>query len=305
LLEIETAPERLQLQEFKTRLAALDPQIRAIRDEIGAQETAQQEDRRSAEAALEQARAEYRDAAAQAQLAATEAERTGKLRDQKLVAEREFEAAQAGARSRRAAAEALQAAIVRQDRNLRRSQSDREADIHDLRSQLEQLEGQRLSTGRSIDRLSYEITRRRIVAPASGRLGEVSTLRPGSFVAQGDKLGVIIPSGQLRIIAEFPPGAAFGRIQPGQTARMRLQGFPWAQFGAVPAHVTNVGGEVRDGYVRVELAVDRHSSSIPLQHGLPGSVEVQVENVSPATLVLRSAGRLVGAVKSPYDRPNP
>jgi membrane fusion protein (multidrug efflux system) len=51
--------------------------------------------------------------------------------------------------------------------------------------------------------------------------------------------------------------------------------------------------------VRVELAIDPHNhTTIPIQHGLPGSVEVQVEQVSPATLALRAAGRLVTSPKT-------
>jgi hypothetical protein len=58
--------------------------------------------------------------------------------------------------------------------------------------------------------------------------------------------------------------------------------------------VRRVANEVRDGRVRVELGVDPEGASpIPLQHGLPGNVEVQVERVAPATLVLRAAGKLL------------
>jgi membrane fusion protein (multidrug efflux system) len=32
---------------------------------------------------------------------------------------------------------------------------------------------------------------------------------------------------------------------------------------------------------------------IPLQHGLPGKLEVEVERISPAALVLRSVGKLL------------
>ncbi len=92
----------------------------------------------------------------------------------------------------------------------------------------------------------------------------------------------------------FLPPAALGRIQPGQPAQLRLEGFPWTQYGAVSATVTNVASEVRDGQVRVELAVRPDAAPlIPLQHGLPGTVEVEVDRVSPATLVLRTAGLLL------------
>jgi hypothetical protein len=49
---------------------------------------------------------------------------------------------------------------------------------------------------------------------------------------------------------------------------------------------------VRDGQIRVDLALDRSSdSSIPFQHGLPAEVQVEIEKISPASLVLRSVGR--------------
>ena len=55
-----------------------------------------------------------------------------------------------------------------------------------------------------------------------------------------------------------------------------------------------MASEVRDGRVRVELAVRPEAAPlIPLQHGLPGTIEVEVDHVSPAILVLRTAGLLL------------
>jgi len=49
---------------------------------------------------------------------------------------------------------------------------------------------------------------------------------------------------------------------------------------------------VRDGLVRVEFAPALSAAPrLALQHGLPGSIEVGIEQVSPAQLVLRAAGR--------------
>src|SRR5205823_13229249 len=97
----------------------------------------------------------------------------------------------------------------------------------------------------------------------------------------------------------FNPPEAVGRIQPGQRARMRLEGFPWTQFGSVSATVTNVASEIRDHHIRVELRVDPNPNArVRLQHGLPGSVEVQVERISPASLVLRMVGRYLAAPRS-------
>jgi len=92
-----------------------------------------------------------------------------------------------------------------------------------------------------------------------------------------------------------------GRIRPGQHARLRLEGFPWAQYGSVSATITNVASEIRDGTIRVEMALDSNPGSrIPLQHGLPGSVEVEIETLSPANLVLRTAGSLLAGPKGNF-----
>ena len=119
-------------------------------------------------------------------------------------------------------------------------------------------------------------------------------LRVGGVVREGDRLATVVPVGELKVVADFLPSVALGRIRPGQPARLRLDGFPWTQYGTVAATVSQVAAEARYGRVRVELAVvPDPRSSIRMQHGLPGALEVEVERVSPATLVLRAAGQLV------------
>lgn len=144
-------------------------------------------------------------------------------------------------------------------------------------------------------------------APVAGRVGEVANLQIGTVVAPGDELAAIVPAGDLRVVAHFHPAQALGRVRAGQPARLRLEGFPWMQYGSISATVATVASEARDGRVRVELRVQ--TDSVPpsmLQHGLPGMLEVEVERVSPATLVLRAAGQLlarpVGAPDAPGAR---
>ena len=51
---------------------------------------------------------------------------------------------------------------------------------------------------------------------------------------------------------------------------------------------------LRSGQVRVELTIDPDPASpIPLEHGLPGTIEVEVDRVSPAALALRAVGKML------------
>jgi membrane fusion protein (multidrug efflux system) len=144
----------------------------------------------------------------------------------------------------------------------------------------------------AVKRLKEAVARRALRAPVDGWLGEVSDIRVGSVLREGTRLGAVVPQGTLRLVAEFTP-AAVGRLRPEQPAWLRLEAFPWTQHGTVSTRVARVGTEVREGRVRVELEV-LPGASLPLRHGLTGSVEVEVERVSPALLVLRGGGVYLG-----------
>src|SRR5262249_31582928 len=144
-----------------------------------------------------------------------------------------------------------------------------------------------------IRRLEADMELRNLRAPVSGRVGEVGDFHVGAVVRPAEKLGAIVPPGLPRAVALFPV-AAVGRLCPGQPARLRLHGFPWTQYGTLTATIAHVGNEPSDGRVRVELTLDpQQDAAIPLEHGLPGTAEVEVERVAPLVLGLRAAGQLL------------
>jgi membrane fusion protein (multidrug efflux system) len=305
-VELDANPQRLQLAEERSRLAVLAPQSEELRQEITAEEKARTAERQTSVAALDQARADMREAQARATFAEEDAERVARLLAEGLVAEREYARGKSEARSRSAAAESLQLALTRMDREQRTRDSERDVRLRKISEEITRLESQHSTAAATIERLQYEIEQRRVRAPIAGRLGEVETLRTGAVVKEGEMLATLVPAGTVKVIAQFPPPAALGKIRPGQPARLRLEGFPWAQYGDIGATVSEVASEVRDGHVRVELLVNRQSNPrIPIQHGLPGSVEVQVEKVSPAALALRAAGQMIGSTSAGPTAPAP
>jgi len=67
----------------------------------------------------------------------------------------------------------------------------------------------------------------------------------------------------------------------------------------VEATVDQVASESRDGKVRVELAViPSPTLRVALRHGMPGTVEIEVERKLPSALVLRMAGQWVTGAKA-------
>src|SRR5262245_35994590 len=290
LVEMESDDQRLQLIEE----AALAAQLAALRGQTTAERRVQSETQAAAPVAIDEAKARYDEAVAVARAASEEYRRLAGLRAEGLVSELSLIKAKAEADRLQAAADAMKLAVNRQDKDQRAKQSGQQAVVENLNRDAATLEGEIKTRAAIIERLKHEIELRVVRAPASGTLGETATLQPGQFVREGDKLGAVVPDGKLRAVAEFAPSAAMGRIQAGQRARLRLDGFAWTEYGQVSATVSRVASEPRSGRVRVELAVNPESAPlIPSQHGLPGKVEIEIERVSPAELAMRSVGKML------------
>ena len=294
LVELESEVEQQRLEEQQAKLGSLPAQLAAARDQLESEKQALSEGNSAARSGLEEARARLKEAEVVAHFAEEDLDRKTRLRAGGQLPEVDFQRAKVEAQKQRAAAETLRLAVERlgsEDRSKARSQ---EAHLAELRGVVASLEGQIATTQAVVRQLETALEHRKIRAPVSGHIAELSDLRIGSVVSEGTRLGALVPAGNLKAVALFDPPSALGRVRAGQPARVRLEGFPWTQYGSVPAKVTSVADEVRDGHIRAELAVDPDPASpIPLQHGLPGTVEVEVERVSPATLVLRAAGRFL------------
>ncbi len=299
LVELDAATERFQVQEETAHVTALTSEIASLHAQVSGITTARIREQQSSRIAEDQATAKFREADTLARSAADEAHRLDQLHKQDLIPRREYDQGQLEAERRRQAAESLRLEAGRLQQGQGTRESDRLVQSENLAGEIRKLEGEQATARASIDRLNYEVERRVIRAPISGKLAEVAELRPGGVVEEADRLCAILPEGRLRTVAEFAPSDALGRIHPGQPARLRLDGFPWTQYGSIATTVSNVAGEIRDGKVRVELSLTSTAPlPINLQHGLPGAVEVEVERLTPAKIVLRAAGQMLTAPRS-------
>jgi multidrug resistance efflux pump len=292
LVELDADTERLQLAEEETQSPALKSQLSALQSEVETTEQALVEARQTARTSLDEAQARFREAEEGARFARVEAGQLESLHAGGVISDLEFMRAKSEAQRRAATSDSMRIALKRVEQEHRTTESDRQSHLDRLRGEMRRIEGQMSTDQATIRRMQHEIEKRRIQAPVTGRVGQVVELRPGAYVEKGTKLGVIIPDGGVRVIAYFPPRAALGRIQPGQGARVRLEGFPWSQYGSLAATVVTVAGEAEDGRVRVELdARPDPASALPMQHGLPGTVEIAVKKVTPFMLILQYVGR--------------
>jgi membrane fusion protein (multidrug efflux system) len=290
LAQLDVQAQSLGVTEQQARLSGIGPQIARLEAEIVEQTNSRRDEQATAAVAQAEARASQAQAAEAAEFAASQERRMTALAASGLIQDADLARAQSETRQKRAAAEALRLAGERLGAAQQHQDAEHRVRLERLRGQVAALRAELVTGAATVQRLEHEGQLRRIVAPVSGTLAEVATLAAGQVLQAGDGVATIVPDGGLRIVAAFLPADALGRISAGQTARLRLDGFPPAQFGSIGAVVSTTARELRDGRVRVELALTRLPAGVPLQHGLPGSVEIEVEQLSPAALVMRAAG---------------
>lgn len=294
LLELDATDTRLLLDEVHARTAGMQAQIAALQQEVAARQQAIAETERAGKATLSEATALQQESATVAGLAAQEGQRTDQLYQAGVVAEAERSRARASVEQSQAVATARRMRLAVVQTQARLGLADRKAEKASLERSLAGLQAELQAAEVQRAKLREELARHVVRAPVSGVLGQVQAPQIGSMVEIGQTVAVITPEGGLTIVADFQPLDAVGRIRVGQPARMRAEGFSWTQYGTLAARVSAVSGEAEDGLVRVTLTISEPASTpIPLRHGITGAVEIEIEEVSPATLVMRAAGGLL------------
>ena len=292
LVEIDAMPEQLRWREAQVELQGLEPQLVRLRSQIDAEANMRLEEEHSARLMKLEAESRRNEAEVLAKFAERELERMRKLYEQHIVSTHDFEKVESESGRQRLAVSTLDAAVRRVPQEQAARNREHDVRIAKIQAEIATLQAQHATLQADTERLAYEMERRQIRAPVDGRVGEAPNLRAGAVVAQGDRLGSIVPAGSLVVVAQFPAQAALGRIRPGQVATLRLEGFPWVEFGTVAAIVNTVAQDTRDGKVRVQLILAKESSFRGhLEHGMPGTLEVLVERISPLAITMRTAGQ--------------
>lgn len=165
---------------------------------------------------------------------------------------------------------------------------EREARLAAVRSSILHASAELERLASQIASLDHELELTIIRAPSSGVIADMLSISNGMTLSSDVRIATVVSRSALRVVSAFEPRQSSGRIAVGQKARLRFDAFPWTQYGTQSAVVSAVGLEPRDGKLRVELLMDEIEATVPLQHGMTGSCEIQVDDVAPWNLLLNS-----------------
>ena len=97
LAELESNDERLSLQEERTRLASMGPELGALRSQMQSEQEGKGDERRVLGMSTEGAQAQYREADAQAILAEQDSQRASRLRAEGITSDADLQRSKANA----------------------------------------------------------------------------------------------------------------------------------------------------------------------------------------------------------------
>lgn len=297
LVELDPSLEIQRMIEQQTKIDTIQARIEVLKEQSGVREEISKWQEKVSQAQAAVAIARSKAAAASLEREKKMLSMSDRLSKEQLQSAMDHLAAQnqAGARNdllEAARAEASQSAIATGLESRRTV-----LQISEVKRSIVELEGERRLAESTLSLLKAQLERRTVRAPAAGILGNVSTLQVGAVVGPGRPLATVVPTTDLRVIGYYTAGEAVGRVREGQPVSYRFEGFAWTQFGIGHGRVTRVASEPSNGLVRVEMSIDPASiPAIKLQHGLAVGAEIEIENVTPSTYLLRT---LAGGKQGP------
>lgn len=127
-----------------------------------------------------------------------------------------------------------------------------------------------------------------VISPADGTVSLQKVWSRGQHVMVGDVIASVVPDNGDRVIGRLQvPSSGFGKVEEGQTVNVRLNGFPYMEFGvlkgvvesipAVPQTVSTAEGNSIVYTVEVSFPdslVTTYGKELPMVQQMDGTAEI-------------------------------
>ena len=167
-------------------------------------------------------------------------------------------------------------------------------DGENLRNQARELESGLRATEMRLTMAENQISLTSVTMPVAGLVAEMKVSTAGELLTPGQMVATIVPDGVPLIIEAAVPNSDVGFVRTGIDGRIKVDAYPFQQFGTLPARVRTVlPGLGRDNNFTIRLdllqsAITTKDGSLPLFPGLAVEVELLTARQRLVNLVLRS-----------------
>ncbi|MCB0529074.1 MAG: HlyD family efflux transporter periplasmic adaptor subunit [Saprospiraceae bacterium] len=215
------------------------------------------------------------------------------LHSSKVISDKEFETSEALYLSQKRQIENTEAALLQNSMQIKQT----EAQINDLRQGKSDNQNEKeLALSEDILRLRSAIAQWKqtylVVAPIDGRVSFSRIWSAQQAVNAGEEVLAVVPgqagpSGAGIVGKASASALNSGKIEPGQRAIIRLDGYPSQQFGVLETQVANISllpqKDEKDAAYAIDLLladplVTSYGITIPFRQEMPGQVRIITED---------------------------
>ena len=153
-------------------------------------------------------------------------------------------------------------------------------DGENLRNQVRELESGLRATDMRLRMAENQISLTSVTMPVAGLVAEMKVSAPGELLTAGQLVATIVPDGVPLIVEAAVPNSDIGFVRAGIEGRIKVDAYPFQQFGTLPARVRTVlPGLGRDNNFTVQLellqsALPALEGDLPLFPGLTVEAEL-------------------------------
>jgi multidrug resistance efflux pump len=91
-----------------------------------------------------------------------------------------------------------------------------------------------------------------IETPTAGKITFINHWSNNQRVQLGERLASVVPDDSMQIIGRlYVPSAGFGKVEKGQTVNVRLNGYPYMEFGMLKGYIKSMSAvpDAEKGYI--------------------------------------------------------
>lgn len=129
-----------------------------------------------------------------------------------------------------------------------------------------------------------------IISPIDGRVSFNKVWFENQSVSAGDLIVTIIPKNEMRIIGKADiPSTGVGKVKPGQTVNIKLDNYPYMEFGMLKAKVKNISlvpitteqGIFYTAEIELNdsILTTNYNKSIPFSQNMTGTAEIITDDL--------------------------
>ncbi|MEO0704463.1 MAG: HlyD family efflux transporter periplasmic adaptor subunit [Cyanobacteria bacterium J06649_5] len=195
----------------------------------------------------------------------------------------------------------IEAELTQKHAEAEQSQQATEQTIQKLHMQADEQQAGIDDTQNLLKQARVRLEKSEVRSPSAGLVSSLEIDNTGEFIQSGETLAEIVPAQTPLVLSALVPQAKAGLIETGMTTQIKLEAFPYQNYGVLSGQVISISPDAKgtpetgSGY-RVAIALDKTYVMHEQQR-----VELQIGQTASAEIVVRQR-RIIDLILDPIRR---